>query len=350
MGLLFPYDSVDLSSDNSLLVILDQTQLPAKEVFLQLNEESEIFDAIYTLKVRGAPAIGIAAAYGLCVIMKREKTLNINDFKLRALEVISRLNLSRPTAVNLSWALKRMELKLLSVSETSGSTTYEILESLFDEANAIKAEDVEMCRSISEYGLTLLKPGMGVLTHCNAGHLAVSRLGTALGPLYLAKEAGYDIRVFVDETRPLLQGSRLTAFELMKSGIDVTLICDNMAYSVMDRKWVDLVLVGCDRIAKNGDVANKIGTAGLAILAKNKGIPFYVLGPSSSIDSTCMSGDDIIIEERPSDEVTDLMFKSSVAPKGVKVYNPAFDITRAENVTGIITEKGIYKYPFNFFY
>jgi len=348
MGLLFPYDSVDLSSDNSLLVILDQTQLPEKEVFLQLNDEKEIFDAIYNLKVRGAPAIGIAAAYGLCVIMNRQKALSIDDFKLRTQEVIYRLNSSRPTAVNLSWALKRMESKLLSAYKTSVSTTNEILNSLFDEANAIKAEDVEMCRSISQYGLTLLKPETGVLTHCNAGHLAVSRLGTALGPLHLAKEAGYNIRVYVDETRPLLQGSRLTAFELMKSGIDVTLICDNMAYSVMDRGWVDIVMVGCDRIAKNGDVANKIGTAGLAVLAKNKGIPFYVLGPSSSIDNNCMNGDEIIIELRPSYEVTDSMFKTSVAPSGTKVYNPAFDITRAENITGIITEKGIFKYPYNF--
>ncbi|MFA5850188.1 MAG: S-methyl-5-thioribose-1-phosphate isomerase [Bacteroidales bacterium] len=348
MGLLFPYDSVDLSSDKSFLVILDQTKLPAMEVFLQLNEENEIFDAIYTLKVRGAPAIGIAAAFGLCVIMNREKSLSVNGFKLRTLEVISRLNSSRPTAVNLSWALKRMERKFLSLLAYPGITTEVLLKSMFEEANAIKTEDVEMCRSISEYGLTLLKPGMGVLTHCNAGHIAVSRLGTALGPLYLAKEAGYQIRVYADETRPLLQGSRLTAFELMKCGIDVTLICDNMAYSVMDRGWVDIVFVGCDRIAKNGDVANKIGTAGLAVLAKNKGIPFYVLGPSSSIDNTCMSGAEIIIEERPSFEVTDLLFKSSVAPKGVKVYNPAFDITRAENITGIITEKGIYKYPYNF--
>ncbi|OFY45124.1 MAG: S-methyl-5-thioribose-1-phosphate isomerase [Bacteroidetes bacterium GWF2_40_14] len=348
MELSFPYDSVDISSDNSLLVILDQTQLPAKEVFLQLNEENEIFDAIYTLKVRGAPAIGIAAAFGLCVIMNREKSLNVNSFKTRTLEVISRLNSSRPTAVNLSWALMRMKKKVLSLLEFPDRTTDELLKCMFEEANAIKAEDVEMCGSISEYGLTLLKPGMGVLTHCNAGHLAVSRLGTALGPVYLAKDAGYNIRVYADETRPLLQGSRLTAFELMKYGIDVTLICDNMAYSVMDKGWIDIVFTGCDRIAKNGDVANKIGTAGLAVIAKNMGIPFYILGPSSSIDDNCICGDDIIIEERPSYEVTDLMFKSSVAPRGVKVYNPAFDITRSENITGIITEKGIYKYPYNF--
>ena len=348
MEVSFPYDSVDLSSDKSFLVILDQTQLPAKEVFLQLNDENEIFEAIYTLKVRGAPAIGIAAAFGVCVIMNREKSLSVDSFRIKTLEVISRLNSSRPTAVNLSWALKRMERKLISRLLLPDITVDELLKSLFEEAEVIKAEDVEMCRSISEYGLTLLKPGMGVLTHCNAGHIAVSRLGTALGPLYLAKEAGYNLRVYADETRPLLQGSRLTAFELMKYGIDVTLICDNMAYSVMERGWVDIVFTGCDRIAKNGDVANKIGTAGLAVIAKNKGIPFYVLGPSSSIDTACMSGDEIIIEERPSYEVTDSMFKLRVAPKGVKVYNPAFDITRAENITGIITENGIYKYPYNF--
>lgn len=343
-----PYDSVDLSLDKSLLVILDQTQLPEKEVFLQLNEEDDIFDAISTLKVRGAPAIGIAAAYGLCVVLNRDTSQTLDDLKLRVFDVIAKLESSRPTAVNLSWALNRMKNRFLESLKLPGITKKKIIDLLYDEANAIKSEDVEMCRSISESGLSFLKPGMGILTHCNAGHIAVSRLGTALGPVYLAQKEGYGIKVYADETRPLLQGARLTAFELMKSGIDVTLICDNMASSVMEKGWVDVVFVGCDRIAKNGDVANKIGTSALSVLAKNWGIPFYVFGPSSSIDYKCNSGNDIIIEERPAYEVTDLWYKKRVAPVGVKVYNPAFDITRAEFITAIITEKGIFKYPYNF--
>lgn len=345
---LLPYDSVDLSPDKLFLVILDQSQLPQKEVFLYLNTENEVFEAISSLKVRGAPAIGIAAAYGLCVVLNRDLPINKELIPERAFYIINLLKSSRPTAVNLSWALNRMRTVLLNSLKRINITSQEIINELYDEADSIKSEDVEMCKKISEYGLSILKQGMGVLTHCNAGHLAVSRLGTALGPIYLAQELGYKIRVYADETRPLLQGARLTTFELMKAGVDVTLICDNMASFVMEKGWVDAVFVGCDRIAQNGDVANKVGTCSLAVLAKYWGIPFYVLGPYSSIDSKCSSGKAIIIEERPADEVTDLWFKHRVAPYGVNVFNPAFDITKAELISAIITEKGIFTYPYNF--
>lgn len=348
MERVLPYDSVDISPDRSYLVLLDQIQLPEREVFLYLNKENEVFDAISTLKVRGAPAIGIAAAYGLCVVLNRDLPVTLEDFKMRVLDLISFFESSRPTAVNLSWALNRMKSRLLDSLEKSDISNDKLLDSLYKEAHSIKQEDMEMCKSISKYGLSFLKPGMGILTHCNAGHIAVSRLGTALGPIYLAQKLGYKIRVYADETRPLLQGARLTTFELMKAGVDVTLICDNMASSVMAKGWVDAVYVGCDRIAKNGDVANKIGTSSLAILAKNWGIPFYVFGPTSTIDSKCNSGNDIIIEERPAYEVTDLWYKKRMAPEGVKIYNPAFDITRAEFISAIITEKGVFKYPYCF--
>ncbi len=348
MDNIFPYDSVELSSDQTFLIILDQTQLPAKEVFLYLNKEDEIIEAISKLKVRGAPAIGIAAAFGLCVVLKRENLSSINDFSNYLVELSWRFESSRPTAVNLSWSMNRMREKLHTSINCKGITVGKLLDLLFIEAILIKSEDIEMCRRISEYGLTLLKPNMGVLTHCNAGHFAVSRLGTALGPIYLASNSGYNIKVYADETRPLLQGARLTTYELMKAGVDVTLICDNMAASVMSKGWIDAVFVGCDRIANNGDVANKIGTSALAVLAKYWNIPFYVLGPSSSIYSTSTTGKEIVIEERPAYEVTDLWFKDRVAPIDVKVYNPSFDVTSAELISAIITEKGIFKFPYNF--
>ncbi|MFA6334262.1 MAG: S-methyl-5-thioribose-1-phosphate isomerase [Bacteroidales bacterium] len=348
MERVLPYDSVDISSDRLSLILLDQTQLPGKEVFLHLNKENEIFEAISALKVRGAPAIGIAAAYGLCVVLNSTVPESLENLKTKALDVINLFESSRPTAVNLSWALNRMKNRLLESVKQANISVNESIDALFKEAHSIKQEDIAMCERISEFGLSLIKPGMGILTHCNAGHLAVSRLGTALGPVYLANKLGYKIRVYADETRPLLQGARLTAFELMQAGIDVTLICDNVASSVMSQGWVDAVFVGCDRIAKNGDVANKIGTSSLAILASSWKIPFYVLGPTSTIDKKCNSGKEIVIEERPSYEVTELWYKKNMAPEGVKVYNPAFDITKAEFITAIITEKGIFRYPYNF--
>lgn len=246
---------------------------------------------------------------------------------------------SRPTAVNLVAALNRMERVLVAHPTLSVPEWKELL---YKEAIAIREEDAAACRQIGENCLALLRPGMGILTHCNAGHLAVSEYGTALAPIYLGQERGYGFKVFADETRPLLQGARLTAYELSRAGVDVMLICDNMASIVMRKGWVHAVVVGCDRVAANGDVANKIGTSGVAILARHYKIPFYVLGPTSTIDSSCPDGDSIVIEERNPDEVTEMWYSRRMAPKDVKVYNPAFDITPHELITAIITEKGIF--------
>jgi methylthioribose-1-phosphate isomerase len=251
---------------------------------------------------------------------------------------------SRPTAVNLSWALKRME-KL--VDESAELPVPQIVEKLGEECVAIHEEDIAMCRKISEYGLSLIKEGDGILTHCNAGPLATSRYGTALGPMFLGKEKGMNFRVFADETRPLLQGARLTSYELHKAGIDVTLICDNMASIVMRNGWIQACFVGCDRIAANGDFANKIGTSGVAILAKHYGIPVYTLGPSSTIDMSCPDGEHIEIELRDPNEIKEKFYAEPMALKEVKCYNPAFDVTDHELLTGIVTEKGIVYPPFD---
>lgn len=244
------------------------------------------------------------------------------------------LDTARPTAVNLSWATERM------------LNAYNSGKNLIDEAIAIHNEDKEMCRKISEYGLSLLHDGDGILTHCNAGALATSEYGTGLGPLLLGKEKGYTFHAYTDETRPLLQGARLTSYELEKAGVDVTLICDNMASLVMKQGKIDAVLVGTDRIAANGDIANKIGTSGVAVLAKYYNIPFYVLGPYSTIDYNCPTGDDIVIEERDSNEIKTMWYEKPMALPETKCYNPAFDVTDHELITAIITDRGIIKAPF----
>ena len=269
----------NIKYENGVLYLLDQTLLPNKEVYLTPKTKEDYYEAIKKLQVRGAPAIGIFAGYAMALI-------NENKAELKAF-----LDSARPTAVNLSWATARM-LK-----------AYNDGKNLIDEAIAIHNEDKEMCRKISEYGLSLLNDNDGILTHCNAGALATSEYGTGLGPLLLGKENGYNFHVFTDETRPLLQGARLTSYELEKAGIDVTLICDNMASLVMKQGKINAVLVGTDRIAANGDIANKIGTSGVAILAKHYNIPFYVLGPYSTIDYNCPTGNDIVIEERDADEI-----------------------------------------------
>jgi methylthioribose-1-phosphate isomerase len=253
------------------------------------------------------------------------------------------LDSSRPTAVNLSWALKRMDALVLANKD---KTVAEIVDLMGEEAVKIQQEDIAMCKAISEYGLSLLKEGDGVLTHCNAGPLATSRYGTAIGPMLMAKEKGINVKVFADETRPLLQGARLTSYELHKAGVDVTLICDNMASMVMKNGWVQACFVGCDRIAANGDTANKIGTSGVAILAKHYGIPVYVLGPSSTIDLNCKTGAEIEIELRDEDEIRSKFYEEPMALSDVKCFNPAFDVTDHELIAGIITEKGILRPPF----
>lgn len=325
------------------VVIIDQTLLPGREEYIWLRTAEEIWEAIYQLKVRGAPAIGVAAAYGVAVCARQFPEVSFEDFYIRFRQLKHYLGSSRPTAVNLFMALDRMEEVLLHNRTENLST---IKQRLQEEADAIREEDAAACRRIGEWGLSLLKSGMGVLTHCNAGHLAVSEYGTALAPIYLGQEKGYHFQVYADETRPLLQGARLTAFELNRAGVDVTLICDNMASTVMQQGKVQAVLVGCDRVAANGDTANKIGTSGVAILAKYHGIPFYVLGPTSTIDLQCPAGDSIMIEERDPEEVTGKWYTQPMAPRNVKVYNPAFDVTSHELITAIITEKGIALPPF----
>lgn len=335
--------TVRLRDDLNAVVILDQTRLPAEESYLELSSAEEIWDAIYKLKVRGAPAIGVAAAYGIYVCSRQIQAASFDEFYTEFHRIKEYLAGARPTAVNLVASLERMEKVVLDNVSATVSTLVELLH---DEAITIREEDAAACRRIGEYALSLLRPGMGILTHCNAGHLAVSEYGTALAPVYLGEERGYGFKVFADETRPLLQGARLTAYELHRAGVDVTLICDNMASSVMQKGWVQAVVVGCDRVAMNGDVANKIGTSGVAVLARHYGIPFYVLGPTSTIDKQCPDGKSIIIEERAPEEVSEMWYTHRMAPDDIHIYNPAFDVTPHGLITAIITEKGIAYPPF----
>lgn len=335
--------TVRLSDDLNAVVILDQTRLPEEETYVALSSADDIWDAIYKLKVRGAPAIGVAAAYGIYICSRQIQTVSYDEFYKEFRRIKDYLSGARPTAVNLMAALNRMEKVVL---DNTSETVPGLIQLLYDEAEAIRAEDAAACRRIGEHCLSLLRPGMGILTHCNAGHLAVSEYGTALAPIYLGEERGYGFKVFADETRPLLQGARLTAYELNRAGVDVTLICDNMASSVMQKGWVQAVVVGCDRVAMNGDVANKIGTSGVAVLARHYGIPFYVLGPTSTIDRQCPDGKSIIIEERAPEEITEMWYAHRMAPHDIRVYNPAFDVTPHELITAIITEKGIFYPPF----
>lgn len=336
-------DHVHLNEDGTGLVILDQTQLPNRTRYIELKTADEMYEAIKKLRIRGAPAIGIFAGFAMYVLAQGMTEGGYEDFARSVQEASAYLNSSRPTAVNLSWALCRMERV---VSERAGMAPADILPLLRDEAQAILEEDIAMCRAISENGLSLLKEGDCVLTHCNAGPMATSRYGTAIGPLILGAERGMKLRAFADETRPLLQGARLTSYELEKAGVGVTLICDNMASIVMKNGWVQYCFVGCDRVAANGDTANKIGTSGVAILARHYGVPFYVLGPTSTIDMGCSTGADIKIELREPDEIKEMWYAEPMAPKGVKCYNPSFDVTDHELISGIITEKGICSPPY----
>ncbi len=334
-------ENIRLNENGDALILLDQTRLPGEIRYLVIESREQLFEAITKLRVRGAPAIGIAAAYGYYLCALRDK--DQEDFFRRMDDAERYLASARPTAVNLTWALARMRAAL---KRNALKPRDEIVALLKEEAIAIHREDIEANKRISEYGMSVLSPGMGVLTHCNAGPLATSRYGTALGPILLAHEQGVELHVFADETRPLLQGARLTAFELKNAGVDVTLICDNMAGEVMKEGKVQAVFVGCDRAARNGDAANKIGTSSLAVLAKYYGVPFYMLMPLSTVDMNTASGRDIKIEQRDPEEVTALNFRERMAPDGVKVYNPAFDVVEHELITAIITEEGIITEPF----
>ena len=336
-------ENVSLSDDGTKVIILDQEKLPNAEEYLELDNAEDIYEAIFRLKVRGAPAIGICAGYGIYVLARQIDTEDFDSFYKEFKQKRNYLDSSRPTAVNLSWALNRMERVVINNRE---KTVDEIKGLLLAESRKIQAEDIEMCRAISEYGLSLLKDGDGILTHCNAGPLATSKYGTALGPLLLGKERGMEFHVFADETRPLLQGARLTAYELQKAGVDVTLICDNMAGLVMKNGWINACLVGCDRIAANGDTANKIGTSAVAVLAQYYHIPFYVLGSTSTIDMNCPTGDDITIELRDPEEIKSRYYREPSTLPEVKCYNPAFDVTPHELITGIVTEHGVIGPPY----
>ena len=320
--------------------LIDQTLLPGALKYLDTDDLEVLWEAINMLRVRGAPAIGIAAAMGIVIAAQASSASAGCDLLADIDAAAGYLATARPTAVNLFWALERMQMKARAVEPREPGA---ISEALVREAMALRDEDAAMCRAIGEHGASLLKPGDTVLTHCNAGSLATAEFGTALAPFYVAQEQGKPIHVYADETRPLLQGARLTAWELMQADIPVTLICDNMAAQVMKEGRIDAVMVGSDRIAANGDVANKIGTYGVAVLARAHGIPFYVLAPTSTIDFDMPTGDGIPIEERGADEIT-CGFGTLTAPAGVAVYAPAFDVTPAELVTAIVSERGM-AYP-----
>ena len=319
------------------LILIDQTLLPNELKQIECRDVETVWEAIKMLRVRGAPAIGIAAAYGVIVGLQTVDDSDSAAFQARATEVADYLATSRPTAVNLFWALDRMR----KVCDSSGDQPVsELRARLLQEAIAIHNEDREMCHSIGRFGAGLLNDVKGVLTHCNAGGLATAEYGTALSVFFTAQDQGHDLHIYVDETRPLLQGARLTAWELMQRGIEATLICDSMAAQVMREGKVQAVVTGADRIAANGDSANKIGTYSIAVLAKHHGIPFYIAAPSSTFDMALESGDSIPIEERSAEEIT-RGFGRQTAPDGVAVYNPAFDVTPASLIAAIITEKGI---------
>ncbi|KQR78465.1 methylthioribose-1-phosphate isomerase [Burkholderia sp. Leaf177] len=340
---LFSSLPATITWENDSLSILDQTRLPRETVIEKVTTGEQVWRAIHELRVRGAPAIGVAAAYGLCVAMRASVHLPIQAFRAELAKQAAYIDSARPTAVNLSWSLKRM-LHAAQASDAIESSA--LLGALIAEATAIHAEDQALCDGIGEHGLPLITEGCGVLTHCNAGALATTGLGTATAPIYKAHGAGLQFRVYADETRPLLQGARLTAYELQQAGVDVTLITDSMAASIMAQELVDVVIVGTDRVAANGDFANKIGTLGLAIVARHFNIPFYVACPSSTLDLHTATGRDIVIEERHDSEITHL-YGERVAPENMKVRNPAFDVTPNHLVTGFITERGIVQKPFN---
>lgn len=321
------------------LVLIDQTLLPGEFKELDCRDVPTVFEAIRSLRVRGAPAIGISAAYGVCLGAQQHLEEREDDFYSQVEQVIDYLATSRPTAVNLFWALDRMRAKAKEL-HYAGRTPREALEVLLAEARAIHEEDRAMCHAIGRFGAELLPSGAGVLTHCNAGGLATAEYGTALSVFFTAQDQGKELHVYVDETRPLLQGARLTAWELQQRKIPATLICDNMAGQVMREGRVQAVVVGADRIAANGDTANKIGTYSVAVLAHAHGIPFYVAAPSTTFDLTLETGEGIPIEQRQAEEIT-RGFGKPTAPDGIDVYNPAFDVTPARYIKAIITERGI---------
>ncbi len=340
---ILDYETVSLDVENHALLIIDQTKLPGKIEMLSLTDIKDVWEAIRMLKVRGAPAIGVAAAGGIYLAAEQFHTDDPLVFYQEFQQAKNYLAASRPTAVNLFWALDRMEQV---VKNNLSKSVAEIKMLLQKEVIRIHDEDIEVCRKLGEYALELVKPGDGLLTHCNAGQLATVKYGTATAPMYLGHERGYGFHIFVDETRPLLQGARLTAFELQAAGMDVTLICDNMSASVMQKGLIQAVFVGCDRVAANGDTANKIGTSVVACVAKQYHVPLYVCAPTSTIDMALETGEEIPIEERSPQEITEMWYQTRMAPDSVKVYNPCFDVTDHELISAVITENGIARPPY----
>ena len=333
-------DTVRYDENERKLIFIEQTLLPNEFKICSCDDIDTLIDAIKRLAIRGAPAIGVGAALGLFAAFDKLNFNGEDDFFAALYKEGERLANARPTAVNLSWAVKKM---LACAENNRGRGVDAVKSALKEEALGIYNADIETCKKIGTYGEALIKDGATVLTHCNAGALAAVRYGTALAPIYIAKEKGKRVSVIADETRPLLQGARLTAWELAENGVDVTLICDNMAASLMAKGMIDAVFVGADRVAANGDAANKIGTLSVAVNANRFGIPFYVCAPFSTIDLDCENGDAIKIEQRAEYEVTELYYKQRMTHKNVKVLNPAFDVTPNELITAIITEKGVFK-------
>ena len=331
--------------DEDRFFILDQTKLPTDEVIEEQKSVEQVYDSIYQLKVRGAPAIGIAGAYGLVISLKNSLDLDLEDFLQLVYKNAEYLNSSRPTAVNLSWALNKLS-KIASEYPKDG-TTKELYKILRDEAVAIHNGDIKTCRQIGEFGSELIKEGNGVLTLCNAGALATGGIGTALAPMYVAWSKGKRFKAYSSETRPLLQGARITCWELNKFGVDTTMIADSVSSYLMKLGRVDMIIVGADRVANNGDTANKIGTSSLAVNAKFYGVPLYIACPYSTIDTNSKSGADIVVEERGKEELIYIKGQQ-IAPKDIKVFNPAFDVTDSSLIAGFITEKGIIRPPYNF--
>ena len=331
--------------DDDAVVMIDQRKLPAAEVYVSCKTAAQVAKAITTMVIRGAPAIGVAAAMGIALGMRRSKATGTKQFTTEFQKTCDLMAGTRPTAVNLFWAIERMK-RVFAGAAQSGSSVAEIKQSLEREARQIHDEDVASCRALGAHGAELVPDDARVLTHCNAGALATAGFGTALGVIRAAIEQGKKVAVLADETRPFLQGARLTAWELVKDGIDTTVITDNMAAAVMRFDRVDLVVVGADRIAANGDVANKVGTYGVAVLAKEHGIPFYVAAPLSTVDMDTPDGSGIPIEERPAREVTHVG-SARLTPEGAQIRNPAFDVTPAQYVSAIITERGIARPPYS---
>ncbi len=339
-----PIDTIHWKGERDGCVrLIDQTLLPSECVVLEVETVPQMVDAIYRLAVRGAPAIGVAAAFGVLLGIRDQAGGSVDDVLAATDAAADTLARARPTAVNLFWALDRMRAHARAAAATAADGDA-LVGALFAEADAIWREDLEICKQLGRVGVALLADGDTVLTHCNAGALATAGIGTALAPIYEAHARGMRVAVFADETRPLLQGARLTAWELAQAGIDVTLIADSMAARVLSEGKIDAVFVGADRIARNGDVCNKIGTYGVAVLAREHGVPFYCVAPLSTFDPTLEHGGLIPIEERAPAEITH-GFGKQTAPEGVRVYNPAFDVTPARFVTGIVTEVGLIEAP-----